>query len=456
MTSTPTSAPRRFASHRSPTAGAAIRSVRSPLLLFSVLSLFLSPNLCAPLAAQYTAPGRPIEQGGIPLEEALQDSYEAARWNLGRLRLSPWLGLRDVAFVSNVTERLEGEGEDDFTTTVGAGLRAYLRTGPKVLWAAQALPEYTWWQDTEAKRRLNGRYGLGVFGYFNRLVFEASARRVETQRIFTPELQQLTSTRQEVLRLAVDFEFVRRFHLVLSNEIRDFENQETENPVFSRLDREHDAAQAMVRYQTPRFSFGLGFEDGSTTFSDQARRLSNTETATLAEWTYTGPRIEAFLDLSRLSREPEPGSEFQAIEETTGHLDLLFKVGVRTSLLTYARRDLFYSIAAGNSSVLSSRLGARFEISGRRAFIAWFVEQGDDDFGAGASSAAPRNDDVTAAGLDLGFKFRRLLQLGVRLSNTEYDSNFDPFDREFLTLGATIELGGVLEKLRLGKEGDDW
>ena len=425
--------------------------------LFAALAAILTVlSLSAPLAAQYIPPGRPVDPGEIPPQEALETNLKNARWNLGKLRLSPWLGVRNASFVSNVTTRTDAEGEDDFTVTVGAGIRGYWRTGPKVLWAVQALPEYVWWQDTDSKRRVNGRYGIGAFGYFNRLKFEASAQRLEVQSVFTPELQQLTSTREDRLRLAVDFEFVRRFHLVLANELTELANQEDETLIFRRLDRDEDGLQAILRFQGSHLTFGIGYEDKTTDFATTARQLSNTETAELAEFIFDGNRFDAAIRLARRCLEPEAGSNFQTREETTGYLDLLWETGQRSALLLYGRRNLYYALTDLNSSVLNTRYGARFEIGGRKAVFAWFAEVGDDDFDALPSVAVRRADDVTSAGVQMAFKFRRLLQAGLRISETDYDSNIDAFDRDFLTISTSIELGEILRRLRLGSDGDEW
>ncbi|MCP4655171.1 MAG: hypothetical protein GY856_07100 [bacterium] len=77
----------------------------------------------APLGAQYIPPGSTTPGTEIPNQENLNDQVEEARWRLGAIRLSPWLGVRDASFV--VTTDEQNEQQDDFTASVGAGLRAY-------------------------------------------------------------------------------------------------------------------------------------------------------------------------------------------------------------------------------------------------------------------------------------------------------------------------------------------
>ena len=220
----------------------------------------------APIGAQYTSPGSVATTSGVPSKEALDESVNSSPWKLGAVCFSPWLGLRDASFVTSrgISERAEDpEGDPDpqqqrqpssdtdFTVTAGAGLRAYLPTG-KVFFAAHALPEYVWWQDDENKRSFNGRYGLGVFGYFNRLTLGVSQRLNQQQDFFSSEIQELTSSRNDISQLNLELEAVR--HLVIYGTAARLElsNQEDENETFSRLDREQEAFTVGLRYRSPR------------------------------------------------------------------------------------------------------------------------------------------------------------------------------------------------------------
>lgn len=411
------------------------------------------------LAAQYTPPGSPTPGEDIPPQETLEEAIAQARWRFGGVRLTPWLGLRDVQFVSNVSDRPGAEGDNDFTATLGAGLRAYVRTGGKVIWTAHALPEYAFWQDTEAKRRLNGRFGLGVFAYFNRLTLEASQRRVETQNFFTPELLQLTTTRQDISRLAVELALSRSLRLYAAGIRQESINQEEDTPLFAALDRDIETLRIGLRFEASRHWFaGIGFEDVATDFTEGARRLSNQGTAETFDLGFTGNRFNAQLQLAFRELEPEGiGSQFRAFDETTGSLDVLWQVRQRVSLLTYGRRHIYYPLSADSSSVTSDRYGARLEISGSRVLLAWIAELGEDAFNPILEgSALPRLDDVSAAGVELSLMMRRLLRVGAHVVRTRYDSNDDLFDRDFTVVGITVELGRLLERLRLGYQGGVW
>ncbi len=432
------------------------RSYRSSSLELGFLLLGLNLlMLPGSLSAQYTRPGTPAPQNVTPPREDLEESYEQARWRLGQLRIGPWLGFRDVAYVSNVSDRLDDEGDNDLTATVGAGLRVYLRSG-KVYWTAHALPEYVYWQDAAEKRRLNGRYGLGMFAYWSRLTFEASARRNESQQFFTSELQQLTTLREDQLKLAAELQLARPLTLFATAGHHESQGLEDENPIFSLLDREVEDVELGIRFRpNDRWQFGVGWRDGSTDFQPGARSLSHEDRSGFATLGFKGARTDLQLRLDARSLEPSAGSEFQPLDEITGNLEVLWTARERITLLAYARRDVLAALTRTSTAILSERTGTRLELGGRRISLAWTAERGEDDF-VTLPGASPRRDDVTVGGMEFSIELWRLIRLRLQALKTEYDSNLAPFDREVTTFGANLELGALFRRLRLGYQGGIW
>ena len=415
------------------------------------LSLVLAP--ASPAVAQYIAPGTLAPVSEIPSKEELVEDHSEARWSLGALRLEPWLGIRDAAFVSNTGTVDEGE---DFTVTAGAGLRAYLKTGPKIFWSAHALPEYVWWQDIEQKRGLNGAYGLGIFGYFNRLTLEVSRRRIEEQAFFSTEIQELTSTRQDESRLAVALELGTRLELFASGRLLELENQEEESPTFFLLDRQEETLELGVRYRSSQgLWLELAVEDRTHDFAEGARNLSSSGTAERLGLGFENPRLELRLNLAALSLDPEPGSELRAADESTGSLELLWRPSSRLDLFAYGRRNLSFSIDRNSTYFLGQRQGLRLNFQSRIGQLGVFGELGEDDYEP-LPGAPDRLDDVTVYGAELRIELGRLAALALRAIRTEYDSNLDGFDRETTTAGLTIELGAIIERLSLGTRDSEW
>src|ERR1700730_15130181 len=103
----------------------------------SALLLFLLAGRAGAQFSQYTAPGGPE---GRPADRKgeLAKEVQEARFRLGPGRVEPTAGLRDVSYVKTLVASSAVTQPTDFTATAGAGLRAYLPTGPQVTWTAYA------------------------------------------------------------------------------------------------------------------------------------------------------------------------------------------------------------------------------------------------------------------------------------------------------------------------------
>ncbi|MCP3958368.1 MAG: hypothetical protein GY719_10995 [bacterium] len=419
------------------------------------LSMVLIAGLASgPAGGQYIVPGSQLPSDTTPAKDELEERINDARWNLGAVRLTPWLGLRDVQLVRTTSADGTTE-EDDFTLTIGAGLRAYLPTG-KVVWTAHALPEYVWWQDDENKRSVNGRLGLGLFAYLNRMTVELSQRNQERQGFFSSEIQELTTTRTDTSRLGLEVDLGSRLSLFGIAERREDSNQEEENPLFSLLDRDEESVEIGARYRIRDWLFGVSYRDASTEFVDGARDLSNSGTAQRLEVIYDRPKLEAHLNLSFPDFEGDAGSDFGRFDDTTGNLDLIGRPSRRLNILGYARRRQSYSVDSASSFLVAERQGLRLDFGAGRVAVGVFGEIGEDDFGTVSSSGAERVDDVSGLGIDLRFELWKLFLLSIEARSTDYDSNIPGLDREVTSFGFALELGKVIEKLQLGSSAGDW
>src|SRR5690242_10402067 len=104
---------------------------RSPGLTLRAARVTLVASLlvatAAPALAQYRTAGTGFEL--FPSrKDQLTKAADAARWNLGPLRVAPWLGLRDVTYVREQSPT-GGSARGDLTATAGAGLKVYLPLG---------------------------------------------------------------------------------------------------------------------------------------------------------------------------------------------------------------------------------------------------------------------------------------------------------------------------------------
>jgi len=409
----------------------------------------------SPLSAQYIAPGSSEPGGHVLHRDDLAKSYDEARWHLGGLRLAPWLGLRDVSFVT--FQDAQGHDQTDFTVTAGLGLRAYARTGPRIFWAAHLLPEYVAWADAAEKRQLNGRYGLGLFAFFNRLDVEAWVQRQQRQAFFSSEVQELTSSRSDTAHLAVELELGSRLSLLGLSEHTELASQEPENPIFGRLDRSQKTYRLMLYYE-PRqaLRFGAGWEELDDDFAEGARSLSSARRGARLEAAYSGRRFAASLTVRDESVDPEPGAVIPALDVTTGGAELQWQLRRAVSLFNYFRRDLRYSVSEAFTAFTAERYGARLDLGVAESQLGFFVELGEDDYLALAAAGPDRLDEIRSYGLTLQWRIRRRAGVVLYVTRTKYDSNLDVSDREVTLFNAVLNLGELLEKFRLGQADRVW
>lgn len=425
-------------------------STRALIAAMALLALRALP--AAAQLSQYTAPGALTPESGAT-KDALDREIEEARWNLGPLRLSPVLALRDAAYVSNVFAGTTAD-EPDFTVTLGAGLRGYLPLGPKAYLALDALPQYVWWQDQAERRRLNGDYGGSLYGFLNRLTTEATLRRVEEQTFVTPEFEQRIHTRQERLGAAFELDLASAFSMFVSahrietrNLLDDDELADPRIPAFEQLDREERVARAGVEYRFPgKLSVAAGVERTETDFLDPTRDRSSSGTDPVVEVEYDGTKLQAQAAVARRSLEPEEGSELAPYEETNGQFQLTLTPRWRLSYTLYGTRTLVYSLQPGYSHFTSDRLGLSVaaKLSERGSMLTLFGEQGLHDYEPVPGVLLPvgptRQDDFSALGTSLRLQVRERLLFSVGVVRTEIDSALPGFDRELTYATASVEI----------------
>jgi hypothetical protein len=397
---------------------------------------------------QYTPPGGP-EQDPETRREKLEREYEEARFRFGAVRVAPLLSLRDVAYVRNSFASGD-EPPDDFTATLGLGLRAFLRSGSKATWTAQVLPEYVWWVQQEDKRRLDGSYLLGFNGYFNRLTVEARAGRRQEQEIVTPEILVPVSTRRDGGELLLELRLTGATSVFTAASVdrQEILTEDLEDLGFAdleRLERQERVLRAGLRWR-PRqaWTLGVGAERSEVDFDEEALDRSNSGTAPVVEVRFEGNRLLVQADAAFRSLEAEQGALFLPYDRVTGNAFVSLWAGRALSPEIYFSRSLAYPLSSAYAYFEDERLGAALEIIlGRRSRARLFVETGDNDY-TGFSGLTPRReDDLSAYGGALSFGLHRNLSLVLHATRTSFDSNLPGFDRSYTTAGATINVLGL-------------
>jgi len=395
-------------------------------------ALIAAPTLLAhPLAAQfaqYTAPGQPIYEAQSR-QEALDGAIENALWHFGRVAIDPWIGLSDLAYRESRNGET-GETANEWTGSIGGGLRGYFPIGSKSTLVAFGYQDYSWFQENSDANRFNPKLGLGFFTFLNRLAIELKAQRIEDLGYVTTETDDRVSSRNDSLTADLEIPIGSRISLVgqgaLTNEEYDLDSnaQTTEN--YSDLDSDSKAWSAGLRfYLTETLSITAGYGQSDTEFDDEARDRSNSGDSWGIGVTWRRPKTGASISWRRSNLEPKEGSDFEGFDGETWDAEVSWSPRERFSLGLYSRRNLSYSLSGEDSFFVDERVGLRSALGiGWRFTLTLFAEQGTLDYGEGVDSTSDRRDDLTAWGAELGFPLGRRFRLTAGFRRTEVESEF--------------------------------
>ena len=419
--------------------------------LFTTAGACLLPAQTWAQFDQYTAPAGPAERPRDRREQ-LKGYVEEARHHLGPVRLDPWVSLHDVEYLRNAFGGTDTQDPvSDVTATVGAGLRAYLPLGSDVTVAAHLLPEYVWWKDLAGRRRLNGRYGLGVFGFFNRLAVEATAQRDQQRGYATPEFPQPVNVRSD--RASLSAQVALGGSLSLFGSVEDValrtlvdDPDDPRTVPLDRLDRDDTILRTGLRYKLPHhWSVATGVEISRVDFVSALPEddRSNSGTSPLLQVQRDGENVYLALEVARRTLDPDRGSTFVPYRETTANLQAGFNTNGRISFTLYGGRGIVYALTEGYSYIQDDHLGGAVQVSlGWRTRLQVYVEGGHQDYVAESPLAPSRDSDVQALGGVLSFAARGRTSIVLRGNHTLYDSNLPGLDRTITSFGVGLTLSG--------------
>jgi hypothetical protein len=413
----------------------------------ALILVWLVPSLAIAQFVQYTPPGT-VSQPQVLNKESLELAITEARWRAGPWRFDPWYALKDFTYNNNVFGTAENT-KRDVTFTVGAGVRGYLPVGENLNFAFHALPEYVWWFELAERRNLNGRYGAGLFGYYDRLTLEAEATRAVQQRYVSSELELPVNILRQGGAGTLEFAFLERFSVFGSGstELWEYDESGVAGPVglgLLLLERRENVIRGGLRYRFENgLTLGAGLEHSDADFLRSVGDRSNEGNAPLVELTYPHARFQADVSVAFRSLEPKEGSLFREFDGTTGRFLFNWKPGSRLEYQLYGRRNLVYTISPRAAYFVDERFGV-----GVTAPLSWriraraFGEWGDNSYVMTDPSVEAQVDDVTAYGGSVGIQLGRGMELVLGLSRTNYDSNFTGSNRSIFRLTTSISMGG--------------
>jgi hypothetical protein len=411
------------------------------------------PSAAAAQFVQYTMPGSLLEPRETRAEAARQ-AAEEARWSLGKLRLAPLLGVRDVGYIDNVYDtREDGEPVSDFRGTGVAGLDAFLHLGPESLFSAWVRPEYVSWQEQDELSEFEVSYGAGLFSDFNRLDLELVGERLEEQGYVNDELRVPVDVTTDTASLRADVDFRGPFSLFAGASFSTIDlpptTPEGAVPVtLEPLDRDETLFDLGLVYELANgLEVGVGAERSEVEFDDDPGGRSNEGTSPLFSLRLGGNRFD--LDLRAVQRRlTYDSADLPETEEVTGALRAGWLLGTRSDLAVYGSRQLVYSALDAGAVYTSAIYGlgagwGRLEGERPQPRLSLFAETGEDRYEETGGDLTGRLDDLTSWGVTVQVPLRRLAILELGWIESEVDSNVDLFDRSYATIRTALTLRSV-------------
>jgi hypothetical protein len=397
---------------------------------------------------QYTSPGgpagRPLDRKGQLTQEA-----EAARLRLGDLRVAPTLALKDVAYVKNLLGAAGSSMPTDLTATVSGGFRAYLPSSSRAMWTGYALPEYVWWQKETDRRRLDGLYGAGFDGFWNRLTLRVTGGSDASQQILTSEIPVLTSARVDHGGVTAELRLTGAIYTFLSGSVQRttslIDPREPVTEQLAQLDRDESVGRAGFRWRpTSDWTIGLAAEYSDVNFTDHlpgAINRSNSGTAPVLELSREHGRLYLQADVAQRSLTAKQGAEFAHYDRTTGHVTVSYEITHDFELFVYLNRNLAYALEPDYSYFDDLRHGASLHVKlGRRTRASVFGETGRLGYTAVVPGAPQRTDDLLSYGGALSMDLTKGAVISLIGSSTRFTSDLPGEARSLNTLGITITL----------------
>ena len=430
-------------------------SLQSPLIIRLVSLVLAGVALLAtpvPLSAQIGSDSVPQERI-VPERELLERQLRESRIRLGSLRVQPIFNLRSLGYDSNVFSSFDEEETGDWTAVVSGGARVIAPVGRKVFVRGDGAAEYAWFREQDLQRNLGWDTGASVLGLFNKLSVEASARSSETVGSLSSELD------LPVIRQVVGFYGKTEFHLLprtsffAEAESRDHDNElrtreNTEFPDVELLDRTDSGWRAGARYAySETVSLSVAAEVTETDFDQRERGLDNETTAFLAGARVSRPLY--FINVSGGYRTVELTSAPVDYSTITGSYFASRSLGRRTAVEVFGRRNIAYGLFANRPFFLETRNGVAASVGiGRRTRIRGFAEGGNNDYPVAVSAGGPdefgRFDRVRTLGGSVSILVFRNAELVVQLSETDFDSDLEGFDRSVFRITSGITFRGDL------------
>jgi len=402
-----------------------------------------------------TSDSVPLERT-IPERELVANDIARSRYHLGPVRLLPGFAVHNAGYDSNVF----GTSTDpvaDWTASISAGSRFLLPMGAKFVLVADAFPEYTWYAELKQRDQFGGNYSGTLYGFFNRVTTEVTARYSERYYIYSSEIESPVFTKSEdgVVRMEVDLGV--HWSVFGSGEIDRVRYDQIQGPPdqeigVARNNRTAWAGRGGLRYRiSPEWQVAGVVEGSWADFQLDPTLRNNTSNAYLGTLEFKRPRL--FINLMGGLREGR-GSDsefFPRYSTGVGSYFLSFFALSWLELQTFGHRQVAYSITAEIPYYFENRIGGKVNIQvGPRVLL--------NGYGLAGPNNYPRAQPVRDEGLVKRRDYQKLYGGGFSVlawtpivvtglyTRNQVTSNVPGNGRSYNRYTLFLSFSGVLER----------
>ncbi len=384
----------------------------------------------------------------LPVSEQVKADREQARFRLGQLRLMPFVGVKDAAYINNVFGTVENQ-VSDLTVTPNGGVRLIGALGGKLVVRGTGEAEYYYWRTLTARRGWGGSADGEILGLFNRMTFSINGGYASTIQQLTSESESVARQDETFGKATLEVDLLRRLAVfggfeALRTRLDDAGMNGTGQAQASLLNRTEYGSRAGLRYRfDTRFAVGVMAQWAAARFLYDAIDRDNDGWGALATVRYDRPRL--YLDLTGGYQEASArytGSAFPEYRTATYSYFAVYAFPAGFELQLSGWRRPQYSYFLDNPYFLETRNGGgvRIYLSPRLA-VGLSASVGANRYPVEVYVGAAlvrREDEVLVGAGQLDLELQRNLLLTLTLRSERYSSNVPGVARTIVNFGGGV------------------
>ncbi len=364
---------------------------------------------------------------------ALEQAAAAAKWKLGRLRISPVFILADAGYDTNLYYGHAGEPVKDYTLTLGPGLTGYLPLSKKIIFEVYESPQYVYFNKTRHERTWNNYFSAKAHFALNRFFITIGRGLTDARQRWSTEVDIRPRRKQDSWDGLILWQATKKTSFMVQGTRMTFRYEDLAFGSFNirdRLDRTEDRLGFRILYQmTYRTGLFLEAVYGDYRFAKSVSSFKNSRSYGLYggfEFVPSGT-VRGRINLGYKVLEPRDPriARYKGLAgDSRVSIRLLRPLRIR---LSYSR-DIQFSVWYNSIYFLESRAGAGASLYvSRRIRLDYDYTDGRNRYPEsqfiGPGVDIKRRDDYRIHSVGLYFRLKNNLGLGLVASRWKRDSN---------------------------------